>query len=130
MLHVPGKNIRSLLIDVFQQWLKIPEDVLVKIRDIINSLHVSSLMQVNRVYCYIGSTISRTIPNNGEVFRVCIDEIVLSVVAHEVFGVASTINAANYVYFLALEKVCLGVNYSRSAAVSTMTMPWTCSFGN
>lgn len=42
----------------------------------------------------------------------------LSVVAHEVFGVASTINAANYVYFLALEKVCLGVNCSRSAAVS------------
>ena len=26
-------------------------------------------------------------------------------VAHEVFGIAPTINAANYVYFLALQKV-------------------------
>ena len=123
MLHVPGKNIRSLLINVFQQWLNIPEDVLAKIRDIINSLHVSSLMQVNCACCYIGSTISRTIPNNGEVFQVRMYEIVLSVVAHEVFGVASTINAANYVYFLALEKVCLDVNCSCSVAVSTTTMP-------
>lgn len=30
-----------------------------------------------------------------------------SVVAHEVFGIASTINAANFVYFLALEKVAV-----------------------
>ncbi|KAK8818607.1 hypothetical protein WA538_003918, partial [Blastocystis sp. DL] len=84
LLHVPGKNIRSLLIDVFQQWLKIPEDVLVKIRDIINSLHVSSLM-IDDIED--NSKQRRGVP-----------------VAHEVFGVASTINAANYVYFLALEK--------------------------
>jgi geranylgeranyl diphosphate synthase type 3 len=31
-------------------------------------------------------------------------------VAHSIYGVASTINSANYVYFLGLEKV-LGLNH-------------------
>ena len=119
-----------MLINVFQQWLNIPEDILAKIRDIINSLHVSSLMSVRSALHYVGLTISRTIPNNGEVFQVCNGENVLGVVAHEVFGVASTINAANYVYFLALEKVCLGEDCHCSVEVFTMMTLWMCLFGS
>ena len=85
LLNVPGKNIRSILIDVFQSWLQIPIDKLDIIRDIINSLHTASLM-IDDIED--NSKQRRGVP-----------------VAHEVFGVAPTINAANYVYFLALQKV-------------------------
>lgn len=44
LLNVPGKSIRSILINIFQKWLHIPEEKLVIIRDIVNSLHTSSLM--------------------------------------------------------------------------------------
>lgn len=39
-------------------------------------------------------------------------------VAHNIFGVASTINSANYVYFLGLEK-CLELDNPRATAVFT-----------
>lgn len=37
-------------------------------------------------------------------------------VAHSIYGVASTINAANYVYFLGLEK-CLALNHPQATQV-------------
>lgn len=44
LLNIPGKNIRSIMINIFQKWLQIPEDKLLVIREIVNSLHTSSLM--------------------------------------------------------------------------------------
>lgn len=61
-----------MLIDIFQQWLNIPQNKLEIIREIINSLHTSSLMyelsysSLTRV----GSTILKTILNSAEVFQV------------------------------------------------------------
>ena len=109
LLNVPGKNIRSMLIDVFQLWLNIPQEKLDIIREIITSLHTSSLMYDLLVFhswfCRIddiedNSKQRRGIPGTTK-------EILSNscIVAHEVFGIAATINAANYVYFLALQKV-------------------------
>lgn len=44
LLSVPGKNIRSTLIQIFQIWLQIPYEKLAIIEEIITSLHTSSLM--------------------------------------------------------------------------------------
>ncbi len=44
LLNIPGKNIRSIMINIFQRWLQIPEEKLLIIREIVNSLHTSSLM--------------------------------------------------------------------------------------
>ena len=52
LLNVPGKSIRSILINIFQKWLRIPEEKLVIIRDIVNSLHTSSLMDSALAICY------------------------------------------------------------------------------
>ena len=52
LLNVPGKSIRSILINIFQKWLHIPEEKLVIIRDIVKSLHTSSLMYFIYVICY------------------------------------------------------------------------------
>ncbi|KAK8824590.1 hypothetical protein WA577_006986 [Blastocystis sp. JDR] len=77
------------MINIFQRWLQIPEEKLLIIREIVNSLHTSSLM-IDDIED--NSKQRRGVP-----------------AAHEVFGVASTINAANFVYFLALER-CRSLN--------------------
>ena len=41
---MPGKNVRSRLIDAFQQWLCIPEEFIAEIKDIVGSLHNASLL--------------------------------------------------------------------------------------
>jgi len=84
-----GKEMRSTLIDCFQEWLRIPEDKICVIKDIIASLHTSSLL-IDDIED--NSKLRRGVP-----------------VAHAIYGIASTINCANYVYFLALEK-CYGLN--------------------
>ena len=100
----PGKNIRSALIDCFQLWLCVPLsievgsndtgsddtnaeakiDILSEIKQIIASLHNASLLIDD-------------IEDNSKLRRG-------QPVAHSIFGVASVINCANYVYFLALER--------------------------
>ena len=82
--QIPGKDVRGTFIDCFQTWLMIPEDKLVVIKDIIRSLHNASLL-VDDIED--NSKLRRGVP-----------------VAHSIYGVASTINCANYVYFLALDK--------------------------
>ena len=64
--------------------LTIPEEKLIIIKDIIGSLHNASLL-VDDIED--NSKLRRGVP-----------------VAHSIFGIAQTINCANYVYFLALEK--------------------------
>ena len=108
------------MINIFQKWLQIPEDKLLVIREIVNSLHTSSLMYSH----YRNAFMYRIddIEDNSKQRRGVPGGILLyqwGVAAHEVFGVASTINAANYVYFIALEQVCTSFSMKCSAN------PWT-----
>jgi geranylgeranyl diphosphate synthase type 3 len=82
--QVPGKDIRGKLIDAFQRWFKIPDDKVVAIKELIGELHNASLL-IDDIED--DSTLRRGIP-----------------VAHSIYGVPTTINCANYVYFLALER--------------------------
>lgn len=93
---IPGKDVRGSLIDCFQEWLKISEEKIVIIKDIIASLHNASLL-VDDIED--NSKLRRGIP-----------------VAHSIYGVANTINCANYVYFLALEK-CHSLDSSRAMTI-------------
>lgn len=86
LCEVPGKNVRGMLIDAFQTWLQIPEEKIRVIKGIVTELHNASLL-IDDIED--NSRLRRGVP-----------------VAHSIFGVASTINCANYVYFIALEK-CL-----------------------
>ncbi|KAJ3021384.1 UNVERIFIED_CONTAM: Geranylgeranyl pyrophosphate synthase [Siphonaria sp. JEL0065] len=79
-----GKEIRSKLVHAFDQWLKVPEEKLKVISEIIEMLHTASLL-IDDVED--GSDLRRGLP-----------------VAHKIYGVASAINSGNYVYFLALKK--------------------------
>eukprot|EP00939_MAST-03C_sp_MAST-3C-sp1_P004670 g4670.t1 len=87
LVKVPGKNVRGKLVDAFNLWLKIPDDKVRAIKDIISMLHTASLL-IDDIED--NSTMRRGIP--------C---------AHKVYGIPNTINTANYVYFLALEKTHL-----------------------
>jgi len=83
--NVPGKNVRGKLIDCFQLWFKVDDEtVLESIKSIVSDLHNASLL-VDDVED--NSKLRRGVP-----------------VVHSIFGVPMTINCANYVYFLALEK--------------------------
>jgi len=85
--RMPGKGVRGVLIDAFNHWLRIPADKVEAIKGIVGDLHNASLL-VDDIED--NSRLRRGVP-----------------VAHSIFGVASTINCANYVYFMALEKVHL-----------------------
>ncbi|KAK7791573.1 hypothetical protein R5R35_002863 [Gryllus longicercus] len=98
ILQVPGKQIRAKLAHAFNYWLKIPADKLNVVGDIVQMLHNSSLL-VDDIQD--NSILRRGIP-----------------VAHSIYGVASTINAANYVLFIALERV-LSLNHPDATRVYT-----------
>lgn len=57
---VPGKEIRSSLIDAFNVWLKLPEEVLVVIKAIVAQLHTASLMCVG-FFCDHRAILSRRV---------------------------------------------------------------------
>ncbi|XP_078041160.1 geranylgeranyl pyrophosphate synthase quemao isoform X1 [Augochlora pura] len=96
ILQVPGKQIRAKLAQAFNYWLKIPHDKLQAVGDIIQMLHTSSLL-IDDIQD--NSVLRRGIP-----------------VAHNIYGIASTINAANYVLFIALEKV-IALNHPEGTQV-------------
>jgi len=104
---MPGKNVRGKMIDCFQLWLAVDVDdngndngnnnnndndngskpnvdVLDSIKAIVGDLHNASLM-IDDIED--NSKLRRGIP-----------------VTHSIFGIATTINTANYAYFMALEK--------------------------
>ncbi|TGZ84709.1 geranylgeranyl pyrophosphate synthase [Ascodesmis nigricans] len=81
----PGKDIRRQLAAAFNEWLHVPSETLDTIVSVISKLHTASLL-VDDVED--GSELRRGAP-----------------VAHSIFGVAQTINTANYVYFTALAEV-------------------------
>ena len=80
----PGKDVRGQLIDCFQQWLHIPADKVEEVKAVVTDLHNASLL-VDDIED--NSKLRRGMP-----------------VAHSIFGVPATLNCANYVYFLALQK--------------------------
>jgi len=86
---VPGKDVRGQLIDCFQEWLQIPVDKVDAVKIVVTDLHNASLL-VDDIED--NSKLRRGMP-----------------VAHSIFGVPVTLNCANYVYFLALEK-CHSLN--------------------
>lgn len=81
----PGKDIRSQLISAFNAWLQVPPGSLDVITRVVGMLHESSLL-VDDVQD--NSELRRGFP-----------------VAHNIFGVAQTINSANYIYFTALQEL-------------------------
>ncbi|CAH8592302.1 unnamed protein product [Schistosoma turkestanicum] len=82
-----GKEIRNALMSAFNYWLNVPESTLGIISNVIQMLHNASLI-IDDIED--GSYLRRGKP-----------------AAHCVFGVAPSINSANYAYFLALEKLSL-----------------------
>ena len=82
--ETPGKDVRGALIDAVNAWLKIPPQKVDAIKSIISRLHNASLL-VDDIED--GSQLRRGKP-----------------VAHAIFGVPYTLNAANYAYFVALEE--------------------------
>lgn len=82
---VPGKEIRTLLIDAFNFWLGIPKDKADLVKEVTKILHNASLL-IDDIED--NSKLRRGIP-----------------VAHAVFGVPQTINSANYMYFKSMEKI-------------------------
>ncbi|KAJ4990121.1 Geranylgeranyl pyrophosphate synthase 2 [Stagonosporopsis vannaccii] len=86
----PGKDIRSQCIAAFNLWLKVPPERLETITRVVGMLHTASLL-VDDVED--NSILRRGIP-----------------VANSIFGVAQTINSANYVYFKALQDLLLMAN--------------------
>jgi len=89
LLQVPGKDIRGKLIDAFNLWLHIPDNVLLDIKTIVTMLHNASLL-IDDIED--NSNLRRGVP-----------------VAHKVYGVPSTINCANFSYFRALQ-ICASLN--------------------
>jgi len=81
----PGKLVRSRLMDAFNVWIKVPDDKLKVIMDVVEMLHTASLL-IDDIED--SSTLRRGNP-----------------VAHHIYGIPSTINCANYVYFLALQRL-------------------------
>ncbi|PVV05120.1 hypothetical protein BB560_000362 [Smittium megazygosporum] len=84
LASLPGKDVRTQLIDAFNFWFKVDSEKLDIIKDVIRMLHTSSLL-VDDVED--DSNLRRGYP-----------------VAHKIYGIPATINTANYVYFLALKK--------------------------
>jgi len=85
LYSLPGKDIRSQLIEGFNIYLKVPEDSLDTIKRVVAMLHNASLL-VDDVED--NSQLRRGFP-----------------VAHSLFGVPQTINSANYIYFCAMREI-------------------------
>lgn len=81
----PGKEIRTFMLNAFNEWLDVPLESLDVITKVVGMLHTASLL-VDDVED--NSVLRRGLP-----------------VTHSIFGTAQTINSANYVYFLALREL-------------------------
>ncbi|KAH7909653.1 farnesyltranstransferase [Hygrophoropsis aurantiaca] len=81
----PGKEIRSAMIAAFNAWLCVPPATVSHIADVVRMLHSASLM--------VDDIEDASLLRRGRP------------VAHRIYGVAQTINAANFVYFLAFRRL-------------------------
>lgn len=82
--QLPGPQIPIKLIKAFDGWLHIPEEKLTIIEDVIEMLHSASLL-IDDIED--SSKLRSGVP-----------------VAHHIYGTPLTMNAANYTYFLAMQK--------------------------
>merc|ERR1712013_37602 len=101
ILSVPGKNIRGKLIRGFNSWMSVEESKLKAIGEIVQMLHNASLLLDD---IEDSSILRRGLP-----------------VAHKIFGEASTINCANYVMFIGLEKT-QALGHPEAVAVFTQQL--------
>ncbi|KAK0645194.1 Geranylgeranyl pyrophosphate synthase atmG [Lasiodiplodia hormozganensis] len=85
LLRNSGKDVRGKIISAFNEWLQTPEEKLDVIKRIVEFLHTASLL-IDDIQD--SSKLRRGLP-----------------VAHSIFGVAQTINAANYAFFLAQQEL-------------------------
>uniref|UniRef100_A0A6B2LD06 Geranylgeranyl pyrophosphate synthase n=1 Tax=Arcella intermedia TaxID=1963864 RepID=A0A6B2LD06_9EUKA len=83
--QIQGKGFRKSLMDAFNSWLQVDEKQVESIADLISILHNSSLL-IDDIED--NSKLRRGLP-----------------VAHSLYGIPLTINTANYMYFIAMEKV-------------------------
>ncbi|XP_012283445.1 geranylgeranyl pyrophosphate synthase isoform X1 [Orussus abietinus] len=138
ILQVPGKQIRTKLAHAFNYWLKIPDDKLHAVGDITQMLHNSSLLEwkaVEKMPYFIAGCQScnqfikveflNEFDAPPNVKQAIVDDIQDNSilrrgipVAHSIYGVASTINAANYVLFISLERV-ISLNHPEATQVYT-----------
>lgn len=98
----PGKEFRTQLLSAFNAWLKVSPESLLCIVNVIRMLHNASLL-VDDIQD--NSTLRRGRP-----------------VAHSVFGVAQTINSANFVYFLALAELQKLRHFKEATEIFTTEM--------
>jgi len=101
ILNIPGKNIRSKMIAAWNDWLQVDKEKVVAVTEVVVMLHTSSLL-VDDIED--DSTLRRGVP-----------------VSHAIYGLPSTLNTANYVYVLALEK-CLRLNSPTATHVFTQEL--------
>uniref|UniRef100_A0A1I8EFL5 Pre-mRNA-splicing factor 18 n=1 Tax=Wuchereria bancrofti TaxID=6293 RepID=A0A1I8EFL5_WUCBA len=87
IMKLPGKQLRSQLAKAFNFWLQVDVEVLDSIMTVIEMLHNASLM-IDDIED--SSLLRRGLP-----------------VTHSIYGIARTINTANYVYFAALSRCML-----------------------
>ncbi|KAF1787071.1 Polyprenyl synthetase-related [Phytophthora cactorum] len=99
--ELPGKNVRGRMIGAFQTWLRAPAEAVESIQSIVDQLHNASLLIDD-------------IEDDSEMRRG-------QPVAHHIFGVPATINCANYVYFLSLQR-CQALDNPRALQVYTDEM--------
>ncbi|KAI1434329.1 terpenoid synthase [Xylaria sp. CBS 124048] len=85
LLALPGKDIRTRLINAFNVWLNVPKETLETIANVVAMLHTASLL--------IDDVEDSSLLRRGQP------------VAHNIFGTAVTINSGNYVYFRALQEL-------------------------
>ena len=133
IMQIPGKEIRKKLAVGFNYWLHIPDEKLKIVEEVVQMLHNASLLWVHLMEVFVllvwdifflfGMEIHvKSAPALINIwfmkeflwFFTCnsrLDDIEDSSilrrgmpVAHAVFGIPLTINAANYAYFLALQK--------------------------
>nr|UOW59929.1 SonG [Paraconiothyrium archidendri] len=95
----PGKELRTLLLSKFNAWLQVPEQSFNIIAGVVRMLHTASLLIDD-------------IQDNSQLRRG-------KPVAHRIYGIAQTINAANYVYFQALQELYKLNNPARAIEVYT-----------
>ncbi|ETW74742.1 hypothetical protein HETIRDRAFT_331862, partial [Heterobasidion irregulare TC 32-1] len=81
----PGKEIRGEMIEAFNKWLNVPVQSLRVIARVISMLHNASLLIDD-------------IEDDSQLRRG-------QPVAHKIYGIPQTINAANYAYFLAYQEL-------------------------
>lgn len=94
-----GKGVRSKLIDAFNLWCGLPAPLLDEIKVCIDMLHNASLL-IDDIED--GSEVRRGAP-----------------AAHCVYGMPLTMNCANQVYFIALQKILALPSYALSVSAST-----------